>query len=85
MQKTYHVIDLIQKIVDNSFFVNGLRVVSGELFGYKDKYFHLNDVIKGILELIEINNSWTIDIDQLYDIMYTKGIEDPTILKQKVF
>jgi hypothetical protein len=86
MQKTYPVIDLLQKVVDNSFFIktdkDKTRIVKGDLFGHKNKYFYLNDVIKGILELTEINNSWKIDLDQLHDIMYTKDIKNPTILEQ---
>ena len=92
MQAVYPAVDLIKKLFESSFLVDTPKgktyITPGNLFGYKDKYFLLDDVVKGILELIEINHSWKIDLDELHDILYTKYIDDNKLLeriKQKVF
>ena len=85
MTKICYVTDLIQKVVDNSFFVQtkkGIyRIVSGNLFGCEGKYFFVEDVLKGILALVEICNSYNIDLDALHDYLYPLYIDDEEILE----
>jgi len=92
MQNSYYVVELLKKVFESSFLVETsegkVQVVSGNLFEHNGKFFYLDDVIKGILELVEIYHSWSIDLNDLHDILYTKYIDDPTILKsikQKLF
>jgi hypothetical protein len=80
-----YAIDLIQKVVDESFFVETskgrFRVISGDWFYHKGKYFYVDNVIKGILKLIEINNSYKIDLEELHDILYAGYIDDKEVLE----
>jgi hypothetical protein len=84
MPKTYYALDLIQKVVDESFFVitekGKFRIINGDWFFYEGKYFYVNDVLEGILDLIEINNSYRIDLAELHDILYAGYIDDKEVL-----
>ena len=80
MQREYRVQDLIVKVVDESFLVEtprgSIRVVSGTLFGYDEgKYFLLDKVLEKILKLVEITQSWKIDVYDLHDLLYASWIE----------
>jgi len=92
MQNSYYVVELLKKVFESSFLVETsegkVQVVSGNLFEHNGKFFYLDDVIKGILELVEIYHSWIIDLNDLHDVLYAKYIYDPIILesiKQKIF
>ncbi len=80
-----YVTDLIQKVIDESFFVEtskGIkRIVSGNWFYHEDKYFYVEDVLKKILELVEINNSYFIDLGELHDIMFAGYIDNKEVLE----
>jgi len=80
----YYVTDLIQKVVDESFFIQTpkgiFRIIDGNWFYYENKYFYVNDVLEKILELVEINNSYFIDLGELHDMLYASYIDDKEIL-----
>jgi len=81
----FYVTDLIEKVIDESFFVQTsrgvFRIIDGNWFYYEDKYFYVEDVLKKILELIEINNSYFIDLGELHDILYAGYIDDKEVLE----
>jgi len=78
------VTNLIQKIVDSSFFVNTpkgkVRVVKGDLFYYPDKYFYLKDVIGAILHLYKFYDQSKVNLDDLHDLLYTSEIVNKEVL-----
>jgi len=84
MQNTYPVTELIQKVVDSSFFVTTpkgtFRVVSGELFHHKGKYFYLEDVLYEILRLYKYYGFSEIDTRDLHDMLYASYIDDKEVL-----
>jgi len=84
MQKTYHGINLIQKIVDESFFVETrkgkFRVINGDWIFYPNRFFYVEDVIKAVIKLIEINNTYQVDLNELHDMLYADYIDDKEIL-----
>ncbi len=84
MPEKFYVTDLIQKVVDSSFFVETpkgkFRVVNGELFHHHGKYFYLDDVLEGILKLYKDYGFSVIELADLHDILYAGYIIDKDML-----
>ena len=84
MPEKFYVTDLIQKVVDSSFFVDTpkgkVRVVSGDLFYHPNKYFYLEDVLEGILKLYKDYGFCVIELGDLHDILYASYISDKDVL-----
>jgi hypothetical protein len=84
MPEKFYVTDLIQKVVDSSFFVETPkgkeRIVEGSLFHYPGKYFYLNDVLEGILKLYKDYGFSVIELADLHDILFASYISDKEIL-----
>jgi len=84
MQSVFRVDQILEKVIDNSFFVNTpygkVRVVSGDLVCHPGKYFYLKDVIYAILHLYKFYDMQTIDLADLHDMLYASYISNKEIL-----
>ncbi len=84
MPEKFYVTDLIQKVVDSSFFVETpkgkFRVVNGELFHHHGKYFFLDYVLYAILKLYKDYGFLTIELADLHDMLIASYISDKDML-----
>jgi len=84
MQEKFYVTDLIQKVIDTSFFVDTpkgrVRVISGELFYYPNKYFYVDDVLEAILKLYKDYGFCVIELADVHDLLYASYISDKDVL-----